>query len=265
MQKEAKGAPIDAAAAHLDPAGGAKAPRRKREAAALWRAVAGMAISLALACLIVMLKFTGEANHRAARIRRHADALLSRIARLESQVASERARIAAANRELAAAQSLRGLLRAPDAVMLQLSPPTVPAATAADKTPPPAERERAEATLALAPSERRAVLMVSRLKAPAADTIFVLWWGASRGAPVRAAAEFTTAADGSAVLSAALPARFAVASAMITAERAAKGGAPGALGAPAAADGDGAKAAGVSEAEHTAPSGPVLLRGALAR
>jgi len=258
MQQEGKEAPIDAAAAHLDPAGGAEAPRRKRDAAALWRSVAGMAISLALAFLIVMLEFTAEANHRTARIRRHADALLSRIARLESEVASARARIAAANQELAAARALRGLLRAPDAVMLQLSPPAGPAATAANKMPPPAARERPEATLVLAPSERRAVLMVSRMKAPAADTVFVLWWSAIHRAPVRAA-EFTTAADGSAVLSAALPWGFAVALAMITAERAAKGGAPGTPG------GTGAEEAGAHTPEHASPSGPVLLRGALAR
>lgn len=268
MQKDAKGAPIDAAAAHLDPVGGAQAPRRKRDAAALWRAVAGMAIALALASLIVMLEFTGKANHRAARLRLHADAMLSRIARLESQAASARARVAAAHRELAAAQSLRELLRAPDAVRLDLSPPAAPSATAADKTAPPAARERPEATLALAQSERRAVLIVSRLKAPAAGAIFVLWWSAKHGAPAKAA-EFTTAADGSAVLSAALPARFAVASAMITAEPAAKGGATGAtpaLGVPATSGGDGAKAAGgAAVAEHAAPSGPVLLRGTLAR
>ena len=260
MQKEGKGDPIDAAAANLDPAGGTEAPRRRREAAALWRAVAGMAIALALACLIVMLEFTSGANYRAARIHRHADALLSRIARLESQAASARARAAETHRELAAAQSLRELLQARDAVMLQLSPPPAPAATAADRTPPPAARERPQATLALAQSERRAVLMVSRLKAPTADTIFVLWWSAKHGAPARAA-EFTTAADGGAVLSAALPTRFAVASAIITVEPAAKGGAPGAPGVP---DGGGAEGAAAPTA-RMAPSGPVLLRGTLAR
>jgi hypothetical protein len=153
-------------------------------------------------------------------------------------------------------------LRAPDAVMLQLSPPAAPAA-AADRMPPPAARERPQATLALAQSERHAVLMVSRLKAPAADATFVLWWSAKHGAPARAA-EFTTAADGSAVLSAALPARFAVASAMITAEPAAKAGASGAPGAPGVPGGGGAEGAAAPTA-RMAPSGPVLLRGTLAR
>ena len=96
-----------------------------------------------------------------------------------------------------------------------------------------AERARPEATLALGPREHRAVLMVSGLKPPANDTLFVLWWSASHGAPVRAA-EFRTAADGSALVTAALPPGLEVTAAMVTVERAsaAKGGAADGAAAP---------------------------------
>ena len=249
MQQEDKGAPIDADATQLQHSGAAETPPRKRDAAALWRALAGMALSLALACLIVMLEFTGLAAHRADRMHRRSNALLSRVAQLENQMAAAHAQIATAHRDLAAAESLRALLRAPDAGMLLLVPPAPAARGGRTQAAAAAERARPEATLALGPGEHRAVLLVSGLKAPSNDTLFVLWWSAAHRAPVRAA-EFHTAPDGSALLTAALPPGLEVTAAMITAERPAKG---------SAAEG----AAALSEL--AVPAGPVQLRGTLAR
>ncbi|HVB82898.1 MAG TPA: hypothetical protein VNE82_23475 [Candidatus Binataceae bacterium] len=216
-----------------------------RDAAALWRALAGMAMSLALACLIVMLEFTGQAVHRADRLHRHAEALLGRVSRLQTEIAGERARIATARRELAAAEALRAVLRAPDAGLLALAPPASPAAAGGHSA---AAAQRPEATLALAPSEHRAALIVAGLKTPAGDTQFVLWWNIPHGAVVRAAG-FRTAADGSALVAATIPPGLDVTGAMVTAESAAKDG--------------GANAAQTS-AQRT-PAGPVQLRGTLAR
>jgi hypothetical protein len=245
MQQQIKEQPIDAEAAQLQRAQAGEAAPHARDTAALWRAAAGMAISLALACAIVMLEFTGQAAHRADRLNRLAGGLLSKISRLEAKVAAEHARISAARRELAADDTLRALLRAPDAGMLRLSPPVAGGHKAAPE-------HRPEAVLALSPREHRAVLMVSGLKPPANDALFVLWLSASHGAPLRAA-EFRTAADGSSVVTAALPPAFEVKAAMITVERAAKGGAAN----------DAANGAEVSA--QTVPSGPVQLRGTLAR
>jgi hypothetical protein len=260
MQQQVKEAPIDAEAGQLKRAEAGEVVPRRRDAAALWRAMAGMAISLALAFLIVMLELTGRATYRADRAHRHADALRSRISRLESEVADERARIATAHRELAAAEELRAILRAPDADMLLLAPPSAPRATAARSAagapgraaadaPGAGASRRPQATLALAPREHRAVLIVVGLKSAAEDTLFVLWWSASHGATVRAA-EFRTAADGSALVTAALPAGLDVTAAIVTAEHGAESGAAanaGAASAPAAA------------------MGRILLRGTLAR
>lgn len=242
MQQRVKEAPIDAETAQLERTQAPEATPRTRAAAARWRALAGMAIPLTLACLIVTLEFTSQAAHRASLMHRHAEALLARVSRLESEVAAERARIAAAHRELAAAQTLRALLRAPDAGLLKLSPP--PAAGGHKAT----AAHRPEAMLALSPREHSAVVMIAGLKPLADDTLFVLWWSVPHGAPVRAA-EFRTAADGSALVTAAMPPGLEATAAMITAERAAKDGAANA-------------APGSSQ---TAPSGPVQLRGALAR
>ena len=93
------------------------------------------------------------------------------------------------------------------------------------------------------------MLIVAGLKSGADDTLFVLWWSAAHGAAVRAA-EFRTAADGSALVTAALPAGLEVTAAIVTAEHGAESGAAanaGAASAPAAA------------------MGRILLRGTLAR
>ncbi len=258
MEQQVKEAPIDAATGQLQRPGTGEAAPRRRDAAALWRALAGMAISLALACLIVMLEFTGQAAYRADRMHRHAEALRSRVSRLETEVASERAGIATVQRELVAAEELRAILRAPDAGMLLLAPPARPGASAAPHAagapgagaagvPRPGASRRPQAMLSLAPREGRAVLIVAGLKPPANDTLFVLWWRASHGAPVRAA-EFRTAADGSALVGAAVPAGLDVTAAIVTVEHAAQG--------------DAAKA---GTAATGAPAGPVQLRGSLDR
>jgi hypothetical protein len=240
MPQRVEEATVEAEARRIQPSQTAEPTPHKRDPAALWRAVAGMALSVALACLIVMLEFTGQAAHRAARMHRRADSLLSRVYRLDAEVVAERARIAAARHELAAAQALRVLLRASDVAMLLLSPPAAGGHRAA-------AAQRPVAMLALSPGEHRAVLMVTGLKPPAADTTFALWWSPSHGAPIRAA-EFRTEADGSALVMVSLPSVPAVSAAMVTAER--------------ATSADSAKAAGALV--QTGPSGPVQLRGALA-
>lgn len=245
MQQQIKEEPIDADAAQLQRAQAGEAAPHARDTAALWRAAAGMAISLALACAIVMLEFTGQAAHRADRLNRLAGGLLSKVSRLEAKIAAEHARISAARRELAADDTLRALLRAPDAGMLRLLPPMVGGHKAAPE-------HRPEAVLALSPREHRAVLMVSGLKPPANDALFVLWLSASHGAPLRAAA-FRTAADGSALVTGALPPALEVTAAMVTVERAAKNSAENGTG------------NGVEGSAQTAPSGPVQLRGTFTR
>jgi hypothetical protein len=263
MHQQAKEAPTDAAgAAQLESAAGSASARHWRDAA-LWRALAGMAISFALACVIVMLEFTGQAAYRADRMHRHADALRARISRLESEVAAERVRISTAHRELAAAQELRAILRAPDADMLALAPSSAPGARVV-VAPGAGASRRPQATLALAPRERRAVLIVAGLRSSANDAVFVLWWSAPHRAPVRAV-EFRTEADGSALVTAALPAALEVTAAMVTAEHGAQGGAAANAGAAASNVAAGAEPAVSAGSAPVAPAGPVLLCGTLAR
>jgi hypothetical protein len=95
---------------------------RPREAAALWRALAGMVLSLALACVIVAFEFSTQATHRANRLRTRLKALTLKVHKLEAQIGAQRARLAAARRELGAAETLRAVLLAPDATTIRLIP-----------------------------------------------------------------------------------------------------------------------------------------------
>jgi len=247
-------------------------PRRRRDPAALWRAIAGMAIALALASAIVMLEFASRAMRHADRMHRRAAALSERVTHLESELAAERTQVAAARRNLAAAQSLLRLLRAPDATMVALAPVSPPpsliassrmarggAGNLADGGARAGAPRLPAAMLVLAPREGRAVLMVAGLVPPGEDASFALWWSAARagthGAPTRAAS-FRTAADGSAIVTAALSAdalSAEMAAATVTLER---GDAQGARPvASSATQGDAVRAA----------AGPVLLRGTFRR
>ena len=260
---------------------------RKRDPAALWRAIAGMAIALALACAIVMLEFAGRAMRHADRMHRRAAALSARVTRLEGEIAAERAQLSAAHRRVAAEQSLLQLLHAPDATVVALAPlsppPLMPSSgasssTASSSTPSSAPSRIADAarggdarfadgaprtaalrlpaaTLVIAPREGRAVLIVAGLAPPGGEASFALWWSAARigarGLPPTLAASFRTAADGSAVVAAALSPDAAAA--IVTLERNDAHGAR--VGAKSGMRADGAHA----------PSGPILLRAAFRR
>jgi hypothetical protein len=190
-------------------------PPSGEDRSAFWRAIAGMAISIAVACLIVMLEFTGASNRRAARIHRRVEALTARVSRLKEQIASERARVATANREMNISETLRAILRAPDAAILPLAQVSRPASAATSS-------RAATAALVLSAQENRAVLIASGLKQPSGSSVFVLWYGGPRGTPMRAA-EFRAEPDGSAIVPAELPASGAVISAEVTAESVAFG------------------------------------------
>jgi len=260
---------------------------RKRDPAGLWRAIAGMAMTVALACAIVMLEFTSRAMRRADRMHRRAAALFERVTHLKSDMATQRAQAAADHQNLVAAQSLLAILHAPDATMVPLVPVLSPssktssplkassipvsrvarsAGTAPSRTDNSADGtshggapRRPTATLVLAAREGRAVLIVAGLAPPRADANFALWWSATgdnaHHAPMRAA-EFRTATDGGAVVAAVLSADALSADAMavtVTLEQ---------------SDTHRARslAAGAARADAArAPSGPILLRGTFRR
>jgi hypothetical protein len=212
-----------------------------REAGALWRALAGMVLSLAVACVIVAMEFSSQAAHRVNRMRRRLAALSLKVRKLEADISAERARLAAARRELGASGTLRAVLLRSDLATIRLAPasgagaPHGPGASQWARVGNAAGADSLGALLMFSLKEHRAVLQVAGLR-PSTDQVFVLWWSATHGAPLRAA-EFRTAPNGSALVVVPLPNGFMPVAATVTAER------------------DGARAA--------APQHTALLRGAL--
>ncbi len=195
------------------------------KAAALWRALAGMALSLALACVIVAIEFSTQATYRANRIQRRLGTLSLRVRRLKAEVVAGRARLAAARREVGASEALRTVLLAPDLRTIRLVPSRgagAKQAAAALNTAPsraPADADGPGALLAFSPKQHRAVLQAAGIGASPHDRVFVLWWRAAHGTVLRAG-EFRTAANGSALVALPLPDGFVPAAAMVTAESA---------------------------------------------
>jgi Anti-sigma-K factor rskA len=206
----------------------------KQEGVILWRAVAGMALSVALACAIVALEFSDQAAHHVGRLQRRVSILVSRLYRTQAEVASERMQLAAMRRELAATEALRTVLLAPDLAVIRLAPPKASSRRSAGTANSPG------ALLAFSPRQHSAVLRVTGLSPAPADKAFVLWWNAAaHAAPARAVEFFTAPSDGNALVLFALPDRFTPSAAIVTIEN--------------------------SGAHGASPSGSVHLRGTLRR
>jgi hypothetical protein len=230
MQEQLKHSPQSAESQFANQA---ESGPRRRETVRLWRAVAGMALSIALACAIVVLESSGQAAHHVGRLQARIRVLLSRLYKTQAEVASERQRLAALQQELASSETLRTVLLAPDLAVMRLAALTAAARRSAGTVKGPG------ALLAFSPKQHRAMLRVTGLPAPPKDKTFVLWWSAIHGEPAKAVEFVTTPPDGRALLLVALPPAFNPAAAMVTIENA------GAAG--------------------TAPSNSVQLRGSLRR
>jgi hypothetical protein len=129
---------------------------------AFWRAVAGMALTIALGCLIITSEFSTELLERT----RH---LHHRLSQLSSTVATMRGEIASADREIAGMRDaveidddLRRILAEPDARLIRLSSP---------------DRDlHAVGVIAFSHALRNAAIELAGLPAPTTGRVFNLWW-----------------------------------------------------------------------------------------
>ncbi len=174
------------------PPGGRRRRLRPRDGPSFWRAIAGMAVSVALAFLMVSIELHDETNHRLDWRLRRALSITARMTRVEGEIASDRAEIAAMRRETAESEVLRAVVLAPDATLVRMRAEKVGVDAPA-------------AVLARSLLERRAVLEVSGLAPPPAGMSYVLWWIVAHGqAPVRAA-QFQPADGDSDIVTVAIP------------------------------------------------------------
>jgi len=157
------------------PQDGPRPRLRLRDASSFWRAIGGMALSLALAFLMVSIELHDETNHRLDWRLRHALSVAARMTRVQGELASYRAQIMAMERETAESEILRAVVLAPDATLIRMR---------ADKSGPDAPA----AVLARSLLERHAVLEASGLPPQPSGMSYALWWiPPHNGAPVMAA------------------------------------------------------------------------------
>lgn len=165
--------------------------------AGFWRAVAGMALAIAAACIVVTLEISSELSSRSASYHR-------RIHQLSSRLATADQKIAAMRGEALARDSLTRILAASDVRLMRLSPIDGAA--------------KASATVAISRKLSRAVLEVQGLPPTPAGQTYRLWWTLEHGSTV-AAAQFQTRIDWGAIVSAQLPSGGdSIAAALVTAE-----------------------------------------------
>lgn len=173
-------------------------PRYAR--AGFWRAVAGMAIALALGCAIVAFEMSSELFSRSAHYYHHLHSLSAQLKRMRGQIETEDQQIAEMRGETGVHESLSRILASPDLRTILLRPSD--------------NRSKATARLAMSHKLGRAVLEVEGVPPAPTGRVYQLWWTFDHASPT-AAAQFQTRLDWRAAVGMHLPSA-AIAGALVT-------------------------------------------------
>ena len=153
---------------------------------AFWRAVAGMAFALAIACAVVAAEFSSALIERTHHYR-------NRLHQLSSNLIAMRGEIASADREIAGMRSAvevddawKRIIAEPDARLIRLTAPRRVTA--------------AGGVIAFSPGLRRAAIEISGVPVLPRGRAYVLWWLCGKRGPVRAARLSLGAADKAALM-----------------------------------------------------------------
>ncbi len=189
-----------AAAGESVPAAASVPPWYRR--VAFWRAVAGMALALAIACAMVAAEFSSTLLARTRHYHK-------RLHQLSSNLIAMRDEIASADRELAgmrnAAEVRDGLTRIiaePDSRLIRLQ------ASARATTP--------SGVIAFSPGMRRAAVELTGLPVIPGGRVYTLWWTGGKHEPLKAARIVVGATDKAALMVAMPPLDETIEGAMMT-------------------------------------------------
>jgi len=160
-----------------------------RPRSGLWRAVAGMAIALAIAAAIITIDLSHELVERMAHYHSRIASLNRRVDTLRREAKADEKRLADAREEIKerklmeSRDRINAITLAPDRKTLKLASPI-----AADS---------AGATVIISAKMNGGVLTAHGLPAPPDGQVYDAWW-MLKDAPPAKAAEFRSAGDGSA-------------------------------------------------------------------
>ena len=218
----------------IDPSGVSPAELRTVEAGppwwrriGFWRAVAGMALAISLATVIVLVEFSALLRHRTLHYLGRVASLNETVKQLKRRVSSAELRNTRAKERDSGDEVLRRVVAASDLRTVKLADSE--SARKVDGANGPS------GTLAISQGQEAAVLQVAGLTPSPAGNVYRVWWQEKRHADTLAA-EFIPNPDGKATVPIQVPPRSA-SSIVITSE-------PG--------------------TEGTKPSGPVVLKGKIA-
>ena len=155
----------------------------------LWRALAGMALAVALACAMVALEMSSELLHRSSYYRHRLSRLTGHIHEMAGKIDTADRQIAGMRDEAAARRDLPLILAASDVRLFRLNPPN---------------GSGGKGFVAMSRKVGSAVIEVSDLPELGAQQNYALWWTFTRRPPLKAV-EFRTSADGNATAAAKLP------------------------------------------------------------
>lgn len=153
--------------------------------AGLWKAIAGMAVAIALASAIVSIDISRQLIHRTQCMGHRIAVLRQKIAKLEHEADVSRVRLTVVRKQLSHRGLILRVLVAPDVVSVKLAK-AVPDATMA-------------ATLSLSRKMSGAVLNATGLEKLAPGQAYQTWWISKNASAIRVA-EFVPQADGSATV-----------------------------------------------------------------
>jgi Anti-sigma-K factor rskA len=156
---------------------------------ALWRALTGMAIALALASAMVALEMSSELLQRSSYYHHRLLRLTGHIHEMRGQIDTADRQIADMRDEVAARQDLPLILAASDVRLFPLNPPT---------------GGEGKGFVAMSRKVGNAVIEVTDLPQLKMEQNYTLWWTFTRRAPSRAV-DFRVAADGHATAAAKMP------------------------------------------------------------
>jgi hypothetical protein len=195
---EAQGEPVPGPEAGKsdETTAGARPPRLLR--VALWQAIAGMCIALAIASLIVTSELADALARRTNYVNRRVAALNAIVRSLRNQTAVEQRKLGSERERATVGEVFEKILFAPDLRTIKLAAP-------AEK-----EKEKNKSvdvpagTLAMSEAADAAMLEANGLKPTGTFQVYRIWWMPRRGIPIWAA-DFLVSDDGLATVPVDLP------------------------------------------------------------
>lgn len=156
------------------------AGKEHRRRAALWRAVAGMALALTLAIAIVAFEVSSEFVRRLSTYRTRIASLNQKVKKLSHEAVRSEKRLEAARKEIASRDRLKAILLAPDLLTIKLAPPS--------------SGDNASGSIALSQKAGGGLLKAIGLVSPSEGQVYDVWWIMKKAPPAKAA-EFRSGAD----------------------------------------------------------------------